>query len=362
VSTQTTTILLALSLAALACSANRVDLDAPVLEPGNEPSVLGLVRERVEKLAVDGERLFWSGTRVPRADGANAWFLRSCQKRDCAATLVTYDSQPYDAQMHGTGEFMSDFFAVSGGQIYWYRSNSDELVACPVTGCIGSPRKLADLTIGGAVFHDDRVYFCDQGGPIESLSVLEPEPRQPPMPVTNAALTLAVQYGYVYWLDGNGRSILRTRTDGAFAAETIANDVTVSAFHDFRAATDATSIYWTNNVLAGSIRRCPLAGCSGASDVVIAVLGTPQSLLIDGSELYYQHEAKPEEFSLSSCSLPDCAQSLPLVDHLDAPAAFALDDQYLYVATGEQDLSPADIEKGTIARIRRLPKPHQELP
>jgi hypothetical protein len=221
---------------------------------------------------------------------------------------------------------------------------------------------LAVLATDGAVFDDGQVYFRDQGA-FYSLSVLQPGPRQPLTRVVNATLVLAVRDAYLYWLTSNTEtSIRRARRDGSSVAETISDDVRFSSFHDFGVATDATSIYWTNNVLAGSIHRCPLVGCSGASEVVVALLRTPQSLLIDGSELYYQHEAKPDEYSLSRCSLPACAQSSPLVEQLTAPGAFALDAQYLYVATSEQAVSPYNEEQEIVARIRRLPKTNQELP
>jgi hypothetical protein len=121
VNIRTTTILLALSLGALACSANTVDLDAPMIEASDEPGVLGVVQERVEKLRVDDERLYWIGTRLPRADQANAWFLHSCQKRDCATTLVTYDAQAHGTQ--GGGRALSRWLPGKSIGIARYRKN-----------------------------------------------------------------------------------------------------------------------------------------------------------------------------------------------------------------------------------------------
>jgi hypothetical protein len=39
-----------------------------------------------------------------------------------------------------------------------------------------------------------------------------------------------------------------------------------------------------------------------------------------------------------------------------------MDDDYLYVATTEQDVSPDNLSENTVASIRRLPKPHREEP
>ena len=367
----TRTTLLTLPLALLACGANTVDLGGAVIEPSNDPSVLGIVRERVEKIAVDGERLYWSGRLLP-VGGRNNWFLHSCQKRNCASTLVTYDAQAFDTK---------HVFSVSGGEIYWYRWDpkkeptacpaegcSGSLLACPIAGCNGSPRTVAsEFTFTAATFDTDRFYFADVRS-LYSLPLAQPGPRQLIATSIGVLRAVAIHDTYAYWradgLTNEGHSLLvRGPKDGTSTAETtIANDVKGSANHDFSVTTDATSIYWTNNLLVGSISRCPLSGCSGASNVVVGPLRAPQKLQIDGSELYYHYEPRPYEYALSSCTLPACADASTIIEHLDAPGVLAMDDDYLYVATTEQDVSPDNLTENTIASIRRLPKPHREVP
>jgi len=168
----------------------------------------------------------------------------------------------------------------------------------------------------------------------------------------------AVDEIYAYGVtdgDRHLRELFRTRKDGSSAIETIAKDVKWGAV-----TTDSTSIYWTEDVLAGSINRCPLAGCSGASEVVTGPLRSPSNLLIDGSDLYYVYEAKPYENSLAFCSLPACMPSLPLFEKLVTPSPLAMDDQYLYLATSEQDFR--DSTSDFSAQIRRLPKPNRGQP
>ena len=355
-------ILLTLSPLALACGASTVDLDATVMQSSNEPGVLGIVHERVEQIAVDDERLYWSGSHLLRTDGANTWFLHSCQKSNCASTLVTYDAQ---------GSGADNFFSVSGGEIYWYRSYSRALLSCPIAGCNGTPNTLAtDFGFSAGAFDGDSFYFSDaQSIPqvIDSLPLLEPGPRQPVAAAPGSVHKVVIRDAYAYWQSelntGSESLLMRTRKDGSSSAlEIIANDVKHSNDHGFDLTTDANSIYWTNNQLAGAIHRCPLTGCSGASEQVLAPLRAPQGLLVDGSELYYTHETKPYEYALSSCSLSACAQSLPLIEHLDAPDVVALDDQYVYAATTEQDVSPNNFETDTIAKIHRLPKPDRGAP
>lgn len=359
--------LLLLSSTSLACSTRAVDLDASpsmLVATSNEPGVVGVVHERVRKLAVDDQRLYWMGT-LPVDGHSNAWFLHSCEKRNCAATLVTYDAQPYDA---------NNGFTVVGDQIYWaYLGNAQARVSsCAVSGCVGALRQLVtDFYYSRApLFDGSDLYFIT---PAAGVSIFR-QPGQPGAqrrlvvsdPRTPASRQLAIHEAHAYWLTQNElrdeTSLLRARKDGASSVvETIANDVKYSDNHEFGTATDATSVYWTDNLLAGSIQRCPLTGCTGPSEVVLAALFTPQALLIDGSELYYVHETKPYEYAVSSCTLPTCVPSSPLFEHLNGPDMAALDDEYLYVATTEQDIGPDSSERVT-ARIRRLPKPNRRSP
>ena len=348
------TLWLSLSLGTLGCGAKAVDLDGPIIESSSEPGVLAVVRERVEKIAVDEQRLYWIGTQLPRAYPKNVWFLRSCQKQACATTLITYDEQATRG-VDGTS-----IFSVKDGQIYWFNLTSRELLACPVSGCDGPPRRVASgLDFSGAAFADDRFLFAD-GESIESVPLqADSRVRDAYSPLMSA--TIAIRGNYVYWL-ATRTDIGRARTDGSSGVETVTSDVRVADEPAFGLTTDASAIYWTDNLLSGSIKRCPLAGCTVAPEKVIGPLRAPQSLLIDGSELYYEYETKPYEYALASCSLPTCASAPPLIEHVDAPGVLALDDQYLYVATTEQDVSPDNFAVDTIAQIRRLPKPKRELP
>jgi hypothetical protein len=359
---RTIAALITLPLALLACGESMVDLDASL----SEANVLAVVHDRIEKMAVDEQRVYWFGSHLQPTDGY-VWFLRSCQKRNCAATIVTYDAPLYRAR---------DVFSVSGGEVYWYRSNPNEtpgeLVACPITGCSGSPRTVAsEISFYAATFDADRFYFFSQTS-LYSLSLSQAGPAQEIawLPFQLQAIVIHDAYAYglaAKWssIDGPARntsSLVRTRTDGLSSVETVAKDVLLSDSHAFGVSADTTSIYWTNNLLSGSVNRCPLVGCSDVPDVVIRPLRAPQKLQIDGSELYYVYEPRPYQYALSSCTLPACAQSVPLIEHLDAPGALAMDAEYLYVATTEQDVSPSNLTEDTVARIRRLPKPHREVP
>ena len=365
--------LLALSLVALGCSTRALDLDIPTFEASNEPGVLAIVREMVAQLAVDEQRLYWSGERLGLVGPDNFFVLHSCLKRDCAATLVTYYAEQSWAGM-------PPIFSVQGGQIYWYRQESSELLACAVAGCIGSPRSVvATLSFNVAAFGDDQFYFAVKTG-FRRYSLYGASLSQPGVPKVIAysadpvaaagqsadalVLAIATDAANVYWLSvGDGESdskLMRTRKDGASAIEIVTTDLRFSRFFGIGMTTDETAIYWTNNQLAGAIKRCPVAGCAESSDV-IAPLRAPRGLQIDGSELYYLYEAEPFQYTLASCSLPACATPRELAVGLDETSV-AIDDQYVYVATTEQHLSTDTTYVPTGARLRRLPKPDGALP
>ncbi|HYP97065.1 MAG TPA: hypothetical protein VER96_00230 [Polyangiaceae bacterium] len=355
--------LLMLSCGGLACRATVVDLDSPI-EASSEPGVLAIVHEQIRKLTADDQRLYWMGS-LPVDGQTNAWFLRSCEKQNCAATVITYDAQPY---------VTNNGYAVVGDQIIWaYLGAARARVSsCPISGCVGAPHQVVtDFYYASApAFDGSELYFLF---PASGVSIYRTSAQRGDQQlVANDSATspgsqnLAIHDAYAYWLTQNEYpaqvSLRRARKDGSsLVIETISDDVGFSNNHDFGTATDTTSIYWTNNVLAGSIRRCPLTGCDGSSELVLASLRTPQNLLLDGPELYYVHETKPYVYAVASCELSACMPSDPLFDHLTGPDVVALDDQYLYAATTEQEVGPSSAERIT-ARIRRLPKPDRNSP
>jgi len=353
---------LLLSSALLACSVHGIDLDASssTITASNEPGVLGVVHDRIRKLAVTDSRLYWTTVSIDTAIAQ--WSLYSCEKQNCAETVVTYDTYK--------GQLADNPFTIIGDEVYWYALGTAQVLACRVTGCLGSPRQVANNIYyqTSAAFDGDDLYFL-QSLSLYRVPLQRGGARQlvAQMPgIQTLGQKLAIHDAYAYCLtqndSGDETFLLRTRKDGsALEPETIANDVRHSSHHVFDTATDSTSVYWTNNLLAGSVQRCPLTGCSGPSEVVLEPVRTPQALLLDGSELYYTHETQPYEYAVSSCTLPACVPTQPLFEHLTDPNAFAVDDRYLYVATTEQEVGPSGTGPIT-AQIRRLPRPDRSSP
>jgi len=355
-------ILLSLSAGVSACGAKVVGLDASMIEASDEPDVLGIVHEKIEKLVVDDQRLYWVGTQHVVPIGSHYdWWLHSCQKRACASTIVTYDAQ---------GSTNDIVFAVLGDRIYWHGPNIGQLASCPIEGCGGSPETLVPwVRFRSAAFDDEYFYYAVSSGRLNRLSFSQPGSVQPLSPkVDFASVYIHGDYVYLLALDPKSLkyqgilSLVRTRKDGTSSIELISDEVRASfVHHEFDVTADQSSIYWSDNLLVGSINRCPLTGCSGAPEVVLAPVRVPQTLLIDGSRLYYAYETKSGQNAVSSCALAACEPSLPLIEQLDSSGALAFDEQYLYAATTQQD---ADFHtgQGTVVRLIRVPKPDALLP
>jgi hypothetical protein len=168
-------------------------------------------------------------------------------------------------------------------------------------------------------------------------------------------------------------SLYRVRKDGHSAPVSLASDLEINISHadgsvPFGLAVDANDAYWTQNVLVGSVDRCPITGCASAPEVVVGPIRSPEALLIDGTTLYLRYEAGAYQYTLASCTLGQCASPQPITQGPDTMCAdetemlcgmttsMAVDDQYLYVVTTDQDLQASSAQENPVAQIRRFAK------
>jgi hypothetical protein len=119
---------------------------------------------------------------------------------------------------------------------------------------------------------------------------------------------------------------------------------------------DSAYAYWSQSVLAGSIQRCPLTGCSGKPEFVVSSVRSPTSLLLDQQKLYFQHETDAFQYALSSCTIGQCDTPDLLAAGIDSSTAMAVDDEYVYVSTTSQDLSLRFPSDAPAVQIRRFAK------
>ena len=352
----------------LACGSKAVNLDEPgALIRSMDPNVLGIAHEQVTQIAVDDERLYWAGTRE-HTDGYFSSAVRSCEKENCAATVVTYDASHANYRAS---------FGVHEGEVYWFHEDFQDtevqaLVACPVSGCVNAPRTIVAAAPPGwssvqATFDDDGIYFSEEYVGVYRVGYAENagEPRLVAS-FSGSPFALAAQGDYLYWLErGESVAIRRTRKDGSQSPELLARNLPIvveygssdGAAPQGGFALDLEHFYWSQNGLAGSIQRCPLSGCVGAPEVVVPEAHAPAGLLLADAQLYWAYRADEGSYSLAKCELAACKPSDPLASGLATRNALASDDRYLYASTSETITdSPTSNWRGSSAAIRRFPK------
>ena len=351
---------LVVALFALSCSKSVELSRSPELRPSTDPTVLAGIGEEVGAMAVDNVRLYWSGSQGSNALGASA--LRSCNKQHCLDSLVTYDPD---------GASTNTNFGVIDGQIYWLHLLASEpavweIRACDAAGCGNAPRTVGRgiLDFPSTVTFSANTVFIGNGNTISSvpLSATAADPKFV-LQARSAFYLLSAQEPYLYWISqgdyGRGVVLERARTDGTGALEVLAENLEVifngGPFPQSGLALDASYVYWSQGTLAGSIARCPLAGCNGAPEVVVTPVRSPTTLALDGQRLYWQHDTATQGLAVSDCALGDCAGTTPIVVGLDATNALTVDDRYLYTATTDAPI-PVDGWPNPNANIRRIPK------
>jgi hypothetical protein len=339
-----------LALTTLACSSSVELSTAPHLTASSDPTVLGVINEQVSAIAVDEERIYWSG------GPGEAHALRSCRKQDCAGSLLTYDPS------------QSGAFGLANGEIYWtHREDSNAqdtwaLLACSVSGCRSGPRTVAvdivgivNIAVDSFVFTADTAYFST-GYQIWRIPLAGNRAEPESFLASGGPLTaFAAQGDYIYWLGwARSSAVQRTRKDGTGAIEVLAENLDIAPHAGL--ALDATHVYWSEGTLYGSILRCPLSGCVGAPEVFAAPIRSPTTLQLDGARLYWQHDTMSLGLAVSSCSLGACVPADPIVHGVEASNALAIDDQYLYTATTDAMLDDDAWLNHPSAQIRRISK------
>ena len=351
---------LALPLLMAACGSHPVDLDHSTLTPSADPTSVGTVREQVMQIAVDGERLYWSGSaNYLNGSSAGPLSLHGCAKSDCVGTFITYGNST-----------ASPIFAVQRGEIYWLRDDAQggsDLVASSVSDPSATRVVLTRTQSVLMMAVDSRSVYVSDGVTISSVPLGgAARATQLAMITGGYASTLQVQGDYLYWLGSVGQihgTVQRSRTDGTGTLETVASGFELDSstqgtwrFNLGGMALDRDYVYWGVNVNAGSIQRCPLAGCTGAPEVMATPIRAPSAVLVDGGKLYFQHETDAFQYAVSSCTFGHCDQPTTLAERVNTPNVLALDDRFLYTATTGQDLSPTDQQVTPVAQLRRLPK------
>jgi hypothetical protein len=337
-------------LLAIAGCGQTVELDQPgKLTPSSNPDVLGTVREQVIELRVDDERVYWL-----TSSGA----VRGCNKQRCAGSVVTYAEQ-----VNWLGSFV-----IQEGELFYATSGFDQSVRAVDLADPTQSRKVAsDFTPTAMAVDSERLYLVND----VNVRIVPLSPRSddavitiPTTDVGFIAPAIAANGDYVYWFEGTDRDLdlKRARNDVVSVPETLATDLTVDRYFPPQSAgnlgpglglaVDGSYVYWSENVLAGAIKRLSISGGKAEPETVVEPIRFPMGLLIEGANLFVEHETDAYEYAVSGCRLGDCAPR-PLAHELANTDVFALDEAYLYTATTSQNLDPDVPRDHPVCVLRR---------
>jgi len=328
-----------------------VNLDHPGrLTPSSDPNVLGTLEERVMQLQVDDERLYWLtylGT------------IRGCRKHSCASSVITYTE-------HGANLFVD--FGVQGRELF-YLANSGDVLAVDVADPTLT-RTLAQGVQASAVAIDgDNLYAAENGGQIKVVALATKVGDPVVLIPTNRVFAPVIAAGgdYVYWFEetDSGQDLTRARKDGSTQPETLVRDIGLDLDYPHTAggsvtlslglAVDDAHVYWSENLLAGTIKRYPIAAGVTEPETVVAPIRLPMRLSLDGSSLYAVHERDAYQYAVAGCQVDACRPA-ELASELDATSAFAVDGDYVYTAATAQNLDPDVAQPDPVTQLRRSAK------
>jgi len=315
-------------------------------------------------LVIDEARIYWTSTLNPLA-GVNAkGVLRSCQKNNCAATLVTY---PWSGFRQ---------LVVDATRVYWVKwsgeysstTRNGGVVACPISGCIGSPEVVAAMADEEFVVDtptiywltDDKVWKCTMGDCERTLGFLAWLEHRQPASDTLGRLTASSRD--LYWLEGDAStgSIMTMPKDGSLPARAL-----VTGRPKPRSLTiSADRLYWVEQLSDAEfeIRSCPLMDCTGDPTVVASAQPFILTLAADDDRAAYwatmadgpSNAATPPTRFMAAPLGGGAVPSLLRVE-LDGLSQWALDATHLYWASyGALAQSPSGpYQDGAVRRIRR---------
>jgi hypothetical protein len=328
-----------------------------------------------DALVLDESRVYWSTTGpAPSPDlPSNCWtceesfVLRSCAKNDCAGTLVTYWRSPeYQVQI-----------GVNQRAIYWIETKPGEstaaVLSCPLAGCDGRPTILiSEISSWAMVVDDSNVYWLSTDATIFRCSV--DGCRGNPAIVTQAdgarvGITgiLAATATHLYWAaQTNDRAlsgrIMTMPKDGSAPARVVADGL----HRPQSIAVDAQRVYFTEGYSFGSVKSCPLAGCTDSPAEIASQQRYPALLAVHGDRAYwFTTSLGPPSFwqresgayaDLVSCHIRGC-EGAPtvLATRESGPHALGVDPTHLYwTRYGETKTGPSGFyNDGAVMRMRR---------
>jgi hypothetical protein len=188
---------------------------------------------------------------------------------------------------------------VNADSVYWLdAAQGGSVMTCSVCGCEGAPTRIA--------------------GPAEAYYGRD----------------LAVDATSVYWASGTSLDLMKCGIGGCGDPPTIIE----SGEGVDSIAVDAANIYWTTPsnaqpnsmggiTLDGTLKKCPLAGCSGAPTTLASGLNSPATIAVDATNVYL---ATLNGSTVAQCGIGGCGTPTTLAVGQANASGVAVDATSVY--------------------------------
>jgi hypothetical protein len=335
---------------------------------GGIPTIIATSQYGCSALAVDETRVYWStygpGASDP-AIAAESDVVRSCEKNNCATTVVTYAKGPsYVRQL-----------VVDKTRVYWIGWPIDvdrsSIVACSILGCDGPPTIIAaDVHTERFAIDDRYVYWLHtdagllrcplQGCQVAPTLIASIEVSHG----TDGPWSLVVDATHVYWVTRADNpsalgSVMAVPKDGSLPSRVVVADV----HRPQELSAHGGSLFWTEASTVGNVRWCPLLDCAGGPFLLASRQQYGQSLAIGSEAAYWlasldgvSLELGGSAGQLVECPIAGCGSDpVILATEQGSPRAVAVDATHVYWTTLGKRGTPAADFNGAVKRLRRRP-------
>jgi hypothetical protein len=262
----------------------------------------------------------------------------------------------------GTWNGMSKL-AVQGSSVYWI--TTDQVLACPIDGCTGSPSviwsgdgPLSDLAVDatGVYFTDPQtssVLMCPLSGCSDTATTLYPDPSDAETPNYGPAVAIALDSGNVYFTTINGIVLACAEGDCAATLQSLAEGQGAT----LQITVDSTNVYFTDclgNAL-GRVLACQKSGCNASPTVLLDSLSWPTGLATDGTNVYFTElgdagdAGAPGVGRVARCSTGGCDdRATAVAGYVNQPLGIAVDSEDVYWADFGSAVSATETSVGRV--------------
>jgi hypothetical protein len=300
-------------------------------------------------IALDDDNVYWMnlGTYSAQTGNYSGAQLMKCAKAGCGNAPTVLASGPWNG---------STRLAVSGGNVYWATQNM--VLSCATDGCTSGPTVLwaghlapTDIAVGATAIYfgdttNDDLLTCPVDGCGANPTVLWSS-TVPPAPI-------ALDGATVYFAT-SGISLLSCGTGGC-------SPILIGGTPTAMAIGDANVYIGTRGAGApGAIASCPEATCPTGLTIVTSNLSNCVGLAVDATNVYFtdQGMAYPEggtggAGSVSKCPIAGCNdQPSPLAGFVNFPQQIAVDATNAYWTDFGSSTDPHASDDG---RVMAVPK------